>query len=239
MNLVLFEAHELAIPLPQEDRRAAHILTILRRRVGDTFDAGVVNGPRGKATLAAIGETTLSLTFKGDITPAPLDPLTLIVGLPRPATARDILREAATLGAAAIHFVATEKGEPSYGKSTLWSSGEWRQLLLTGAAQAFDTRIPEVSHGRSLVDTVAGLPEGSRRIALDNYEAPARFGQLEFSKEVPVAVAIGPERGWSAVERDKLRGSGFELAHLGARVLRVETAAIAAMAIIRAKLGLM
>ncbi|MSU66709.1 MAG: 16S rRNA (uracil(1498)-N(3))-methyltransferase [Opitutus sp.] len=239
VNLILFEAHELAVPLPREDRRAAHILTVLRRGVGDTFDAGLVNGPRGKATLIAIEATTLTLTFHGETVPAQPDPITLIVGLPRPATARDILRETAALGVAAIHFVATEKGEPSYAQSTLWSSDEWRQLLLAGAAQAFDTRIPGVSHGKALAETIAALPMGSRRIALDNYEAPAALGRLELAKDSPVVVAIGSERGWSAAERATLRAEGFDLAHLGPRVLRVETATIAAVSIIRAKLGLM
>jgi len=143
------------------------------------------------------------------------------------------------LGVAALHFVTTEKGEANYAKSTLWSSGEWRQLLLTGAAQAFDTRLPEVRHGRTLADAIAALRADSRRIALDNYEAPGALGRLEFSADRPVVVAIGPERGWSSSERDRLRAGRFDLAHLGARVLRVETAAIAALSIIRAKLHLM
>ena len=239
MNLILFEPHELAVPLPREDRRADHILTVLRRRVGDTFDAGLVNGPRGKATLLAIEATTLTLAFHGEIAPAQPDPITLIVGLPRPATARDILRESAALGVAAIHFVATEKGEPSYAQSTLWSSDEWRQLLLAGAAQAFDTRIPGVSHGQTLAGTIATLSPGSRRIALDNYESPAGLGQMELAQDSSVVVAIGSERGWSAAERGTLREGAFDFAHLGPRVLRVETATIAALSIIRAKLQLM
>ncbi|HNC22732.1 MAG TPA: 16S rRNA (uracil(1498)-N(3))-methyltransferase [Opitutaceae bacterium] len=45
-------------------------------------------------------------------------------------------------------------------------------------------------------------------------------------------------RGWSGVERDLLRSRGFGLAHLGARVLRSETAVIAAVAVVRSRLGL-
>jgi RsmE family RNA methyltransferase len=96
----------------------------------------------------------------------------LLIGLPRPQTARKILQEATALGVSALHFVTTERGEPSYADSTLWSSGEWRRHLLTGAAQAFCTRIPEVSFGRKLSDVIAGLPPLATRVALDNYEAP-------------------------------------------------------------------
>jgi RsmE family RNA methyltransferase len=218
-----------------------HILEVLRRQVGDTFDVGLANGPRGKATLVAIASDRLELTFAWGEPPAPLakdSPITLIVGLPRPQTARDILRDATTLGVAAIHFVQTEKSEPSYAQSTLWSSGEWRRQALVGAEQAFDSRLPEVTHGRTLADVLAGLSRNGTSIALDNYESPGALSEIrEISS--PVTLALGAERGWSAGERELLRARGFVFAHLGTRVLRTETACVAALAIVRAKLGLM
>ncbi len=239
MNLILFEAAETARLLPRRDPRATHILEVLRRRVGDTFDAGLLNGPRGKATLAAIGDDALTLTFAWGAPPPPLDPITLIVGLPRPQTSRDILRDATALGVAALHFVATEKSESSYARSTLWSSGEWRRHLLDGAQQAFDTRVPEVTHGRPLADVIAALENNSSRLALDNYESPARLGECHVIRDTPVALAVGPERGWTAGDRVALRERGFVFAHLGSRVLRTETAVTAALALVRTKLGLM
>ncbi len=238
MNLILFEPAELAAPLPRRDPRAVHILDVLRRKVGDTFDAGLVNGPRGKAMLAAIGADALTLTFAWDTTPPPApEPITLLVGLPRPQTARDILRDATALGIGALHFVATEKSEPSYAHSTLWSSGEWRRHVLDGAQQAFDTRVPAVTHGRTLPETLAALEKISTRFALDNYESPQPLSAASFT--APVALALGPERGWTARDRDALRGHGFALVHLGARVLRTETACLAALALVRSRLGLM
>ncbi len=240
MNLILFDAAEIDRPLPRGDPRAVHLLRVLRRREGDTFDAGLVNGPRGRGTLVAIGPDALGLAFAwSGAPPAPLDPVTLIIGLPRPQTARDILRDATALGVAAMHFVTTEKGEPSYARSTLWKSDEWRQHVIAGAAQAFATRLPEVSRGRSLVEAVGGLPGGIARVALDNYEAGMSLAQLPAPAGAPAAaLAIGAERGWSAAERAVLRGAGFAFAHLGPRVLRTETAVTVAVALIRAKLDL-
>ena len=239
MNLILFEPTETVAPLPRRDPRAAHLLEVLRRRVGDTFDAGLVNGPRGKGTLAALDADALILTFAWGATPPPLDPITLILGLPRPQTARKILQEATALGVAALHFVTTEKGEPNYAHSTLWRSGEWRRHLIAGAEQAFDTRLPEVTHGRALADALASLAKDSTRLALDNYESPQSLGVCDVPRTKPVVLALGPERGWSANERDGLRANGFTFAHLGPRVLRTETAAVATVAVIRSKLGLM
>jgi 16S rRNA (uracil1498-N3)-methyltransferase len=239
LNLVLFEPAELAAPLPRTDPRATHIVDVLRRREGDTFDAGVVNGLRGKAAIAAITTETLVLDFTwGPLLPA-LPPTTLLIGLPRPQTARDILRDATTLGATCIHFIATERTDRNYATSTLWTSGEWRRHCLAGAAQAFDTRIPEVTWTHTLVSALATLPApgSASRIALDNYEASASLRVCHSISDKPshsldeVILAIGPERGFGPLDRDTLRSAGFTLAHLGSRVLRVETAVVAALAI--------
>lgn len=217
---------------------------MLRRRPGDRFDAGIADGPIGKGTILSVGPDGLAWRFEpAGPTPEP-DPVALIVGLPRPQTARKILADAASLGVRSMHFVRTEKGEPGYADSTLWSSGEWRRHVRAGVEQAFATRIPEVSWGGSLASALEaagiGTTESDRAaavIALDNYEAAAPLGIARLS--APLIVAVGPERGWSAAERDLLRARGAVLVHLGPRVLRTETACVAALAVSKARLGLL
>ena len=92
MNIVLFEPEETELPLSRNDPRAQHILNILGRREGDPFDAGVVNGRRGKARVKAISEESIGLEFSLDHEDPPLYPVDLIVGLSRPQTNRKILR---------------------------------------------------------------------------------------------------------------------------------------------------
>jgi 16S rRNA (uracil1498-N3)-methyltransferase len=242
VNLILFQPDEIARPLLRSDPRAAHILEVLRRGIGDSFDVGLLDGPRGKATLIDIGRDSLTLTFRWGLPPPPLDPITVIIGLPRPQTARKILQDATALGVAALHFVKTERSEPSYGQSTLWSSGEWKRHLIAGAEQAFCTRLPSVTWTQSLPDVVARLPHAGGRVALDNYEGVLPLLSYSVSGHNPsappdIALAIGGERGWSDAERHALRQQGFTLAHLGDRVLRTETAVVAALAILKAKLG--
>lgn len=239
MNLILFEPSELTAPLPRTDPRARHILDVLHRRPGDTFDAGLVNGPRGKATLASVSPDALSLAFSWDAPPPPLPPRTLLIGLPRPQTARDILRDATTLGATCIQFIATERADPNYAASTLWTSGEWRRHCLAGAAQAFDTRLPEVTWTHTLASAIAaGAASPARRIALDNYEASVALRTCHLLSEkrsgepAGLILAFGAERGFGEKDRTMLRDAGFTLAHLGSRVLRVETAVVAALAIL-------
>jgi RsmE family RNA methyltransferase len=245
LNIILFDSTETERPLPRSDPRAAHVLDVLRRREGDTFDAGLVDGPRGKATVVAIGAETLTLSFAWGTPPLPLDPITLIVGLPRPQTARKILQEATALGVAAMHFVGTEKSEASYAHSTLWSSGEWRRHLIAGAEQAFDTRLPQITWNRSLAEIVAAVPPAATRLALDHYEAASPLSGCHLIDDnrteaapADAVLAFGPERGWLARDRAMLRANGFSLVHLGTRVLRTETAVVAAVALVKARLGL-
>lgn len=236
MNLLLLESQSPTHTLPLDSPQSQHILKVLKRSIGDSFDVGCINGPRGKATLTA-ADTRSGLAFSvvWGATPPPPPPIFLAVGLPRPQTARKILFDASCLGVREIHFFRSEKGEPSYAQSNLWSggeSGEWRTHLIAGAEQAFTTWIPTVRHFSSLADWLAFLNSllPNTRIALDNYEAPTHLHSLR--PAVPCALAVGSERGWSATERTLLRENHFTLSHLGDRVLRTETACIAGLSLI-------
>lgn len=243
MNLILFQRDEIGDPLPLGDPRANHVINTLRMAVGDQFDAGVAGGPIGKGTITGRTAEALELQFEWTSAPVPPDPIHLVVGLPRPQSSRRILREAAALGVKGITFVSAERTDPNYAKSQLWSSDEWSRLLIEGAQQAFDTHIPEVIRDVSLAEAAASAAS-DLRIAFDNYESVTSLAPFLQSyarsaaagPRTPVTLAFGPERGWAVADRDTLRSAGFTLASLGRRVLRVETAIVAAVAILRAEL---
>lgn len=235
MNVILLNETELTAPLPRQDPRAVHIVKVLRMGVGDTFDVGLLNGPMGKATLLEIGAETLALQVKLGTEVAALHPVTVIIGLPRPASARRILKDLTSLGADALHFVATDKGEKSYRSSRLWSDGEYERLLVEGAEQAFSTRLPAVVVHEGLGLCLESLHGEMDRLALDNYEATGSLQDYE-PQAGRVALAIGSERGWSKGERELFRQGGFALVSLGERVLKTETACIAGLAIVLEKL---
>lgn len=236
MNLILFTPAETERPLPRSDPRARHVLETLRRGPGEAFDAGLVDGPRGRARLEAIEPEVVRLSFAWGPPPPVPPPLVLLVGLPRPQTARDILRDATTVGATALHFVLTERSDRAYAASTLWRDGEWHRLLVAGAQQAFDTRLPKVRHGHTLAEACQDLPPGGTRLALDHYEGTISLGSAADRLAAPAVLAVGPERGWTSADRAMLRTAGFTLAHLGPRVLRTETAVVVALAQLRARL---
>ncbi|HVU38892.1 MAG TPA: RsmE family RNA methyltransferase [Opitutales bacterium] len=240
MNLVLFETTAEAARLDCADARARHIRDVLRMKPGDKLFVGVVNGPRGQAVIAEDGPDGMRLEITWEDKAEPPRPIFILTGLPRPQTARDVLRESAAFGVSALHFFNVEKGEPSYANSSLWKTDEWKQRLREGAAQAFATSIPEVAVHDSLrtaLEKIAvAVPENAVRLALDVYEAGAPLSKLAPATGA-VVLALGAERGWSAGERQDLRGAGFALAQLGPRVLRTETALVAGLSVLLARQG--
>jgi RsmE family RNA methyltransferase len=228
MNIVLFEPGEWTAPLAAADTRAVHLIEILKLAPGDRFAAGEVGGPVG--TLEFAGFTGEALTFARpewtEAAPAP-SRVRVIVGTPRPPTARRLLKDLTTLGAAELHFVATDLGDKSYLMSTLWN-GDYTQNLKEGAAQTRTTLLPKVERHQSL------------RRALTAAEAEGPAGRVWFDEGGPawdghevhaqaasggaLWVVLGPERGWSPAERTLLADRGWALAGLGPRTLRTETA---------------
>lgn len=235
MNIILFEKHEIGGTFRQDDRRILHILNVLRRKVGDETEVGLVNGPRGKAVLKKVGVHEVVLDFIWKPEPPPLLPIDLIIGLSRPQTNRKILQEATSLGVRSIYFALTDRAEPSYASSKLWTTNEWQRLIRLGVEQAFSTRFPTVKFGGSLKDYIESTKLADQKFCLDNYEATTGLWQAAHQKQ-SVVLAIGSERGWTGDERDLFRQNRFSLAHLGDRPQRTETATIAAVSIVSAKM---
>ena len=236
MNLILFDTPFETVQLTADDPRAKHIRDTLRAEIGTLVFLGFANGPRARARVVDLptdGSVALEVVGTED-PPAPL-PIHLLIGLPRPHSARKVLFEAACLGVRRIDFFEAERGEPSYARSSLWTTDEWRDRLRLGLEQSFATQVPEVAVYPDLQTALNTYYEIPTRIALDNYEADTSLQNSLPKSADATACALGPERGWSPNERDALRRNGWQLAHLGPRVLRVETAVIAAISIAASK----
>jgi RsmE family RNA methyltransferase len=138
------------------------------------------------------------------------------------------------MGVEAVHLVACELSDKNYLKTTLLSDGGARAALIEGAVQARDTTLPRLDVFSSLKDWLEKMPApmsadgGINLIACDNVEPDGGFGDEALSPG-PAILAIGPERGWSDMERRQLSAAGFKRLSLGTRALRTETACAAAV----------
>jgi 16S rRNA (uracil1498-N3)-methyltransferase len=138
-----------------------------------------------------------------------------------------------------------ELGAASW-RPVLWNRS--RSVSPRGEGDAFGTRVrgrmtsalvqsrapwlPEVHAEASLAEVLSRLPAGGTRVALDQAGASTATERVS----VPVTIAVGPEGGMEQSELQQLRDAGFRTVSLGANVLRFETAAVAALAIVRSAL---
>ncbi|GHT83405.1 ribosomal RNA small subunit methyltransferase E [Spirochaetia bacterium] len=247
MNIILFEPCELGRPLPKRDDRTIHLLKVLHKKPGDSFDAGVLGGGLGSGKIDSI-QPDGSLAYVLDLPtePPPRMPIRLAVGFPRPIQIRRLLRDLSNLGLAAVDLMGADLGEKSYRDTKLLSGGGARAALIEGAVQARDTGIPALSAYQSLDawleerpwKTAPGVcgPVGPLLIAPDNVRPAGAMANLPPFRR-PTVLAIGPERGWSDRERDLLEGAGFLRLSMGKRALRTETACVVAAALAMEKLG--
>lgn len=238
MNLMLFDTAFESLRLEASDPRALHLRKVLRVELGALVFVGFVNADRARAEVVGLdADGSVALRVVGtEAVPSAL-PITLLLGLPRPHTAKRILFEAASLGVRAIHFFESEQGEPSYTQSSLWKTDEWRERLRLGAEQAFSTHLPQAAMHADLQSALSILYGAEVNVALDNYEAEGTLPGVLPAVGANAVIALGSERGWSANERDIFRKNGWRLAHLGAQVLRAETACVAAVSVVAAQLN--
>ncbi|MCR5724078.1 MAG: RsmE family RNA methyltransferase [Treponema sp.] len=257
MNICLFTEEEVRRPLAKRDERTQHIIKVLHKKEGDSFDAGIIGGKAGTARITRIvpkgepGEGELSFEFTPESDGKPLYPLSLIVGFPRPIQLRRLLRDVAGLGVCAVHLTGTELGEKSYMESTLVEKGAAYNMLLDGTAQAASTHVPDLFMHKSLADCLEALAltEATSLITLDNVGSSTSLRDFLASQaagghdvataadKAPVIAAIGSERGWTERERALLSSRGFTRCSMGCRILRTETAATVACSLILDAMG--
>ncbi len=249
MNICLFSPDEINNPLSLRDPRGEHLIKILHKKTGDTFNAGIIGGASGIATITAIetfessvhdGHKTytdgsLSFTFEATGDGKPLYPLIMIIGFPRPIQLKRLLRDMAGLGVQEIHLTATELGEKSYLKADLSKPEECYNMLLEGTVQAASTHVPQIfihQNLRECLDQVeTRYTNDNALITLDNVGSKMGLSQylaeqplFKNNKERQAVCAIGSERGWTQAERELMTTRGFTRLSMGQRVLRTETA---------------
>jgi len=174
VNLILFEENETCKPLPKRDGRTVHLIKVLHKKNGDTFDAGVLaascrGGGRGTGKIEKINtDGSLEFSLNLDEPPPPRLPIRVAVGFPRPIQIRRLLRDLSGLGVGFIDLFGTELGEKSYRDTKLFDDGGARVALIEGAIQSRDTTLPELRVFPNLDKWLQGHPWENRDLGSGN-----------------------------------------------------------------------
>ena len=223
---------EGAVVEPEAEQ--AHYLTkVMRRQVGD--EVLLFNGVDGewRAILSEATKRGCRLTVAKETRPLAATPdLELVVALVKRARLEIIAEKAAELGVRRIRLVVTRfTGADHTNVQRLGA------IAAEAAEQTGRLDVPAVEAPLKLERLLDEWDAGRRLVFCDEAgEAPPLLQAL--SEPGPSAVLIGPEGGFSPEERERLRGLPFvTTASLGPRILRADTAAIAALSLWQAKLG--
>ena len=219
------------VPLTRE--QAHYLFGVMRRGMGDTVL--LFNGHAGewRATVEKAGKRDglLKTDAQTRLQQNPPD-LWLLFAPIKKARTDFIVEKAAEMGAARILPVQT-----NFTKSERIRQDRLQAHAVEAAEQCGGTFVPEVCHLQKLEQVLADWPEDRQLMFCDEALVGAResLGQSGGSKW---AILIGPEGGFSDAERTRLTALPFAHAvSLGPRILRADTAAVAAMTVWQTNLG--
>lgn len=226
-----------SVELPES--AAAHLVRVLRLQPGDACVLFNGDGHDYDARISAAGKRgaqaqVLAARAVGKESPLRI---TLVQGIARGEKMDWILQKATELGAAGVVPVSSERSEVRLeGERAAKRLAHWRSVVVAACEQSWRARVPQVATVQPLAAALAALPASGARLMLDP-DATDTLATLPDPRGEGVVLAIGPEGGWSPRDRGTLAEAGFTGLRLGPRILRTETAGIAAIAALQVRFG--
>lgn len=221
-----------------DDNAFNHAVRVLRLKPGASLM--LFNGAGGAfaATLLEVGKRAAWVQIKEALPGEVESPLqvTLAQGVSRGEKMDYTLQKAVELGVAAIQPLFTERGGVDLtGERRTRKVEHWRSVVIGACEQCGRNRLPEVREALSLMQWLE-QPLGTGLCLLLDPLAKQGLRGLE-PPTGPVVLLIGPEGGLSPAEINQAQAAGFTGIRLGPRVLRTETAGVAALAALQALWG--
>jgi 16S rRNA (uracil1498-N3)-methyltransferase len=216
-----------------------HAVRVRRLRTGDALVLFGGDGSEALAKLVHAGRESAEIeVLQVDVIDreSPLE-VTLLQGISSGDRMDYTLQKAVELGVARIVPVTAERSIVRLqGDRAERRNAHWREIVLSACEQCGRNRIPDVLGAAPLRDAL-GVPSvrsASRRFVL---AVAGRQRLVESAGATSIVLLAGPEGGLTMEEQKDAVGAGFEMLSLGPRVLRTETAAIAALASMQALWG--
>jgi len=205
---------------------AAHIVRVLRLRVGDSLTAFDGRGGEYPAKITAFGKGTVLIQAGAHQATERESPLgvTLVQGISRGERMDWVMQKATELGVCRIVPLITERTVVRLDEHQIENRlRHWRAIVVSACEQCGRNRVPEVT-GPTTLERYLAAPSSERRLLLS-------------PQPVLDLMLVGPEGGLSEAEQQRAHAAGFAALRLGPRVLRTETAAIAALTALQVQLG--
>ena len=225
------------ITLPEH--AAHHAREVLRLRAGSEVRVFDGLGAEYEATLDSVTRQGVTARLGGPIPPrAPESPLRVLRARPplKGDRMETVIQKATELGVAEVRPVVTARTDAA-GRPALQGSRQERwEKVAGGAAEQCGRAVVPVIHPTTTLAELLAVPfEGRRVLFLETPGQPALAG--EGPRASAVVALVGPAGGWEPAEAAHIQAAGFQAASLGPRILRAETAAIAAVTLLQVLWG--
>jgi 16S rRNA (uracil1498-N3)-methyltransferase len=236
--------------------QAIHLARVLRAQPGQIYDI-VSNGFLHRAEITRVTEQQIDFTLHEELSSDSSRPLHLLLAVFKFDHMEWAIEKATELGVARITPILARRTEKHLAQSSARRAERWRRIALEASKQSRRTTIPDIADPIALkpaleqetAPTRILLSETEQTITLtaalensqpsktepatnDRVPHPSQSHREGWDVGLKTAIAIGPEGGWTPEEMSLFTQHQWQSVTLGPRILRAETAAIAAIAIV-------
>ncbi len=220
-----------------EGAQAEHMARVLRAQPG--MEADVVAGGRVfHAEVAAVSPLEVRFNLIAEVEADPALPVTLVLAVYKFDRMEWAIEKATELGVAAIAPVIARRTEKHLGESAEKRADRWRRIVHESAQQSRRSDVPVIHIPAPLAQSVRATSAATRIVLAEQERSTTLRHAVETAMaqaedEMPAfEIAVGPEGGWAEEEEALFDANGWQAVSLGPRILRAETAAIAALSVV-------
>jgi 16S rRNA (uracil1498-N3)-methyltransferase len=211
---------------------AAHLSRVLRAQVGQEFDIAA-EGVVRRGRVLSVAEERVEFELGEEVEATPLAQVTLALAIFKFDRMEWAIEKCTELGVTRIVPFVARRTDAHLAAAAVKRVERWRRIGREAAEQARRAAPPESADPVKLGDVLA--LRGELRVVLSEAETAISLRELCVCSGSSLLLAIGPEGGWTNEELQAFKEAGWKAASLVPTILRAETAAIAATAVVMAQ----
>ena len=214
---------------------ADHLVRVLRVRVGQDFDIATGSVVR-RGRISFVGDARVEFELGEKISGSSLPEITLVLAVFKFDRMEWAIEKCTELGVSRIVPVIARRTDAHLAAASAKRAERWQRIARQAAEQSRRTAPPQIAAPVKLAGALDLT--GALRIVLAESEEQTLLRDLvkPQTAEDGIVLAVGPEGGWTEGELQSFRQSGWTSASLGGTILRAETAAMAATAVVASAL---
>jgi 16S rRNA (uracil1498-N3)-methyltransferase len=217
--------------------QATHLTRVLRAQPGQIYDI-VSNGFLHRGEITGVSEQRVDFTLHEELSSDAALPLHLLLAIFKFDHMEWAIEKATELGVERMIPIVARRTEKHLALAAPKRVERWRRIALEASKQSRRTTIPEIADPVQLAAALKDESAPTRILLSETEQNTSLVDALrERTPQGAVALAIGPEGGWTAEEMKLFTSHDWRHVTLGPRILRAETAAISAIAIVGAEIS--